>query len=583
MNDSAVAATLWFVPSWRVLPLAARRCLVRNPLNGAAMELSSGEYAVLSTCGGCRSLDEHEARAVMLLGAPSEHRPAIRELLERCARTGILVSLPDLVARLGAPEQPIPAPLGGIAIRTADRPELLARLLASAESLEARGAPRRHWLVFDDSRDPAHERANRAAIGGCALDVAHLGLPEATALEQELRAEFPHAQREIAWLLGAGSADEATYGRPLNHALLRFAGRAFLSIDDDVILDARRPALTQPGFAVTDDPDELLWYEGENSLWRDCPAVQLDPVAAHASWLGMPLSAAWACAEEQAGALAEIRFGAAQAVRFAPQARVLFTHNHACGDPGSSVVPLHLLTLPRPSRDWLAANPQAAAYAFAHRINWRGQTRLRLAPRRVLTLTTMAGIDNSGLMPPAARTHRSEDALLGVVAQFMYQHGWLVDLPFGLPHLRSPAKQWLPPTASFVQEPLHVIYALFDEHASHVVAESSERRLAAAAALLRDVAAMNDAALYEMLLHQASDAGSRTLFAIAEQLDAVDTAPQWKALLVPWLKSPAFAVDADSLRKRVLTPATVRSLTDAYGRAMQVWPQLWEFCRERFR
>jgi hypothetical protein len=584
MSATTPAATPWLAPALRTWPLAPDSCVTRNPLNGTTAELTAGEYAVVAACEGCQPLALHEARAALELGAPPEHRPAFRDLLARCASQGLFASLPELVGRLGAPAPAAPAPLGGIAIRTADRPELLARLLASAESLEARGAPRRRWLVFDDSRDPSHEQANRAAIDRVrALDVVHHGRSEAAALERELRAAFPHAAREIAWLLGAGSDAEATYGRPLNHALLHFAGSAFLSVDDDVQLEARRPALQESGFAVTDDADELLWYDGEEGLWRDCPALPLDPVAAHASWIGMPLAAAWARAEKEAGPLAEIRFPAMLAERFAPDARVLFTHNHACGDPGSSVLPLQLLALPRRSRQWLAANPRAAASAFTQRINWRGQTRLRLAPRRVLTLTTLAGIDNSRLMPPAARAHRSEDVLLGIVAQFMHPHGWIVDLPFALPHVRAQAKHWLPSSVSFMQEPLHVVYALLDEHAARVVAQAPERRLAAAATLLQDVAAMSPAALSEVLLHHASDAGSRTLFAIAEQLDDAETTPQWKALLVPWLRSPALAVDADSVRGRVLAPDTVRALADAYGRAMQVWPQLWQYCRERAR
>jgi hypothetical protein len=295
----------------------------------------------------------------------------------------------------------------------------------------------------------------------------------------------------------------------------------------------------------------------------------------------MPLAAAWARAAREAGPLAEIQFAATQAERFAPEARVLFTHNHACGDPGSSLLPLQLLTLPRQSRQWLAANRAAAASAFARRINWRGQTRLRLAPRRVLTLTTLTGIDNSRLMPPAVRAHRSEDVLLGIAAQGMHPHSWIVDLPFGLPHLRAEAKHWLPSTAPCMQEPLHALYGWLDEHAAQVAAAAPERRLAAAAALLQDIAAMTDAALYEALLQHTSDAGSRTLFTIAEQLDAADTAPEWKALLAPWLKSPALSIDREAVRARALPPEAMRALADAYGRAMQVWPQLWEFCRGR--
>ena len=597
LNDTSLGATLaprgvdagrtpipWFAPAWTMLPLAARRGLVRNPLNGATMELSSGEYAVLSACDGCRPLAEHEARAVRQLSAPPEHRPAFREVIERCAQQGLLISLPDLVSRFGAPPDAQPAAFGGIAVRTSDRPKLLARLLSSAVGLEARGAPRRRWLVLDDSRDPANEQGNRAAIDAChALDVTHVGRAETAALEGALRAEFPHAEREIAWLLGAGSAGEATYGRPLNHALLRFAGRAFCTIDDDVLLDPRQPALSEPGFAVTDDVDELLWYDDEESLWRACPPLEIDPLAAHETWLGLPLASAWARAEWEAGALAEIRLRPAHGRRFAADARVLFTHNHACGDPGSSLLPLQLLTLPPHSRKWLASHPDAAAAAFAGRIDWRGQARMRLAPRRVLTFTTMAGIDNSRLMPPAARNHRSEDVLLGIVAQCMYPSSWVVDLPFGLPHLRELQKHWLPATENFMQEPLHLLYGFIDERAAGIIAESPEARLAAVGALLLDYAQMSDAALSDALRDHATDAGSRTLFAIAEQLDDATLPAQWKALLVPWLRSPAFAVDSASVAGRTLAPATVRPVAEACGRAMLAWPQLWEFCRERYR
>ena len=473
MSATYAVATPWLAPALHSWPLAADRCLVRNPLNGAALELSSGEYAVLAACEGCRPLAAHEAHAARELHAPPEHRGGV----PRAARA----------LRARRPVRAVPRLRG--ALRCAVQGRCLASgrhrhpycrpaattVAAARERRGARvrGAPPRRWLVFDDSRDPAHQQANRAAVASCrALNVAHHGRVEAAALQGELEAAFPHAQREIAWLLGAGSRAEVTYGRPLNHALLRFAGRAFVSVDDDVILDARRPAISEPGFAVGDDHDELLWYEDAEGLWGACPTLPLDPIAAHASWLGLPLAAAWARAEDQAGPLAAMRFSAPQAERFAPQARVLFTHNHACGDPGSSVLPLQLLTLPQRSRQWLAANPRAAASAFAQRINWRGQTRLRLAPRRVLTLTTLAGIDNSQLLPPTARAGRSEDVLLGILTQLMHPRGWIVDLPFGLPHLRTPAKHWLPSGVSFMQEPLHVLYALLEEHVPRVLAES---------------------------------------------------------------------------------------------------------------
>jgi len=295
----------------------------------------------------------------------------------------------------------------------------------------------------------------------------------------------------------------------------------------------------------------------------------------------LPMADAWMQAEAQSGALAAMDITAAQGSRFAPEARIIFTHSHAFGDPGSTMLPLHLLSLPARSRQWLAANPHAVAYAFARRINWRGQSRLRLAPTRLLTLTTIAGLDNSRLLPPTARSHRSEDLLLGTVAQWMHPTAWQVDLPFGLLHRREPAKHWLRAVDPVGPEPLPFILAYLERHEANIVAMRPEQRLAAAGAFLVDLAAASDAHLSEMLLAHAAETSSRVLFALQEQLDDPALPAAWKQSLRPWLNSPALALEETALRARSPTVAAMRSLVDGYGKALLVWPQLWEFCRDR--
>jgi hypothetical protein len=574
----------WFVPDLTMHPIAARRCVVRSPLTGAAMELSSGEYAVLSACQGWRPLQEHEAHAAAQLSAPREHRAAIRELLERCARQHLLVSVSDLVSGLGRAPAAGAATFGGVVVRTADRPRLLARLLMSAAGLGARFGQTRRWIVIDDSRDPANERANRAAIEEArSIEVTHYDRAAAAALEDGLRAEFPGAAREIAWLLGAGGAGESTPGRPLNHALLHLAGRAFVSVDDDVVLEPLRPPLAEPGFAVSDAPDETTWYESEEALLAQCSPADVDPIAEHASWLGLSMADAWVRAEKQHGALAAITLPTKHAARFTLDAHILFTHSHACGDPGSTVLPLQLLALPPRSRQWLAANQDAVAHAFGLRIGWRGQTRLRLTPRRSLTLTTLAGIDNSRLLPPTARAYRSQDLLLGIVAQWMYRSGWQVDLPLGVLHLREPAKRWLSPQDRVAPEPLPFLLAYLEQRESAIVGADPEQRLAAAGALLLDLAAASDATLSELLLEHVEETAGSVLFSIHEQLDDATLPGAWKTRLAAWLESPAFALDDASLRARAPAPDAMRKLLDAFGRSLLAWPQLWQFCRERNR
>jgi len=189
-------AARMFVPEFVTLPIAPHRCVVYNALDGPGLELSSGEHAVLAACAGWRTLAEHEARATAHLSAPPEHRAAIRELLERCARQRLLLPVEELVIRFGAPSSAQPSAFGGAVVRTADRPRLLARLLASAEALEARGAQKQRWLVIDDSHDSTNEQANRAAIANAhSLEIRHYDRAAADAFEEELIAEFPHAAR----------------------------------------------------------------------------------------------------------------------------------------------------------------------------------------------------------------------------------------------------------------------------------------------------------------------------------------------------------------------------------------------------
>jgi hypothetical protein len=56
----------------------------------------------------------------------------------------------------------------------------------------------------------------------------------------------------------------------------------------------------------------------------------------------------------------------------------------------------------------------------------------------------------------------------------------------------------------------------------------------------------------------------------------------WHAVLQQWLQGPAFRLDRSSLRASLVVPEAVRGEAQSYGRALQVWPQLWSFCRERF-
>jgi hypothetical protein len=572
----------WFAPTFSMLPLSKRSCRVRNPVNGVVTELDAGEYAVLATCEGCRTLTEHVARAIARLRAPEGHGPAVHKLLESCARRGLLISFSDLVARLGEPHGATLKPLAGIVVRTADRPQTLARLLSSAAALQARTRTAYRWHVLDDSRRAGNRAAGRATTEHSGLDATWQTLDGTTRLESELVAEFPALAEEIRWLLGAPRGDEVTYGRPLNHALLRFAGTRFLVIDDDVLLQPRRLPATEHGFAVSVSDDELLWYQSLDEAQRACSELDVDPIAEHARWLGLPLADAWRQAEGDAGGVGEVDLEPGVSERFTSDARVAFTQNQVLGDPGY-LFPYGQLKLSRRSRQWLAAHPAAAEHAFRSKINWRGAPGLRLAAQRWLTTTTLAGIDNTRLVAPTSRSARGEDMLLGRATQCAHPGAWIVDLPFALLHLRASHRPWPTAADGVPKEPPMTLLQIATSREQMIAAASPAARLAMLGSICLDTGSASDVVLRELLETTVRETAAYLTFAIHDQLDDASLPATWKDVLRNWLSSPVVRLDDASVRTQAPSIAGMRSLFTSYGRALHAWPQLWSWCRDRYQ
>lgn len=584
-STSSIAEQCWFAPAWTMFPLARRRCLVRNPDNGASIELDSGEYAVLSTCESCRTLDEHEAHAAQRLSAPPAHRPAIRELLKRCARGGLLMSLADLVARFGPAGAPSVAPIAGITIPTADRPRFVLRLLTGASKLQRRTGNAYRWHVFDDSRSAENRRANREAIASCPdLEVTYHDLSASDSLENRLATALPELSEEVRLLLAAAQPGEMTSGRVMNYPLLWFAGQRFLSIDDDALVDPRRPPLARGGVDVGAVPKAAYWYDSFDAAFAACPELPLDPFAEHARWLGLSMADAWRLGEREPGGLRIRNLPGAAASYFDPDARVLFTWNHVLGDPGWAKFSGELLAVNSDTRAWLAANPGAARTAFEAQLQWRGYPSLQLSPQQSLSTTTLAGFDNTVVLSPAARTGPETDTLIGELTRCAHPSAWVASLPFALPHIRDAGRQWLsatePPGPAYTNR-VFIDYAR--ARSPSLRAGDPAARLVALGAMLLDFASSSDTTLHSVIEEQAADMASRLAFQINEQLDDSATPVAWKEMLRPWLASPLLQIDPTSLLRRRPPPGPLRTRAREIGKTLIAWPRLWAWCRENAR
>src|SRR5208337_773223 len=89
--------------------------------------------------------------------------------------------------RFGPARDEVRSPLAGIVVRSADRSQLLRRLLTGAAQMQSRTGAGYRWYIVDDSRQEDSRRANREAIAESALpDATHLDLSVGESLEAEL-------------------------------------------------------------------------------------------------------------------------------------------------------------------------------------------------------------------------------------------------------------------------------------------------------------------------------------------------------------------------------------------------------------
>jgi hypothetical protein len=149
--------------------------------------------------------------------------------------------------------------------------------------------------------------------------------------------------------------------------------------------------------------------------------------------------------------------------------------------------------------------------------------------------------------------------------------------------LREGRRRWLRPQDHYVVRPTRLLVTFARLRAASIRTENPAERLATLGEMFVDLAAADDATLISLLEEQAADYMSRVRFSVREQLDDPSVPQAWKAVLEPWLASPALALDAASLSRQVVPLENVRAMALDYGRTLMAWPTLWEHCRSRFQ
>jgi hypothetical protein len=404
----------------------------------------------INSCEKFRPLESHLATYAEKHAWGDLECDSLRSWLSKVTEGKLLVSEEDVLAdcqRANTGHSPatidtIGFPTGG------DRVDLVERGLRSFAANAARHHRKVDFLIADSSSKSEHRAAFRSRLAEVGRElgvtIRYSGEEERREFAAELIRRGADADAvEFALFdpLGIGFA----CGANRNTLLLDQAGKAFFSIDDDVIceLTAAPPSEARlRAFSQCDPYARWLFADRESAL-NHAPRVDADFIASHEAMLGHSLG-------ELAKDLTVEHFDASQAMddflRRAAKGdgRVRATFSAHLGDPGIPTSAYFLY--------FEGENRQRLTASEAH-------YRAALASRNVFVVSPCAalgdsstspgmamGLDHRELLPPFFPVLHAEDFIFGAVLWQTVGNAFLGHPPLAVRHEPRPGKGIVKPS-----------------------------------------------------------------------------------------------------------------------------------------
>ena len=555
-------------------------------------------FQALSLCQQFATMAEHNARIRQQLPDLGNRPQDVDRVLQALHERGLLMVADDFIAKLTSDEgRTLPGTgaeaVFGLLVRTCDRPEQLATLLASVADNQRQYGSDYRVIVLDDSREKKNAKKNAEVIEAArakGLKACFLGADWQARFLKSLIEAFPEHERQIRYLLERESDTDFTGGRLWNLALLLTAGRRFLMLDDDIVCQARQMNSDAWHPLITERPPRAAYFvsaaEGATSVGEAC---EFDPVAEHGRLLGGVV--ADVLADERVASMDGDDlwgFEATSWMELTGHSRVATTISGTYGDSASS------------SNSWVfVISDQSRERLWEHREDyeryceghyvWVNSERFSISP---LVGMSPVGLDNRSIMPPTLPRHRNEDYLFNAGLRYLYPDSVSISFPWALGHYRPAGRAYVHDAretaagANLAQFLADLALSLRGEG----LARSPDGRFQGLAGISLGLAENEDKVLLERLEEHLLFIRSNYIQDLQGMLARNLDAPTY------WIADVRRIIETNGRR---LTQADVPALVDMplkldrpgvagwlrervgqYGGAVEIWPELWRHCRD---
>jgi hypothetical protein len=480
------------------------------------------------------------------------------------------------------------APIEALGVVTRNRPEAVVRCLRSFGT-HLRSHGRRARMLVVDSSDAAQAEQGRGALaalaGELATEIRWVGSDEKRRLADRLARTAAVDPELVRFALFDTAGVDHDIGGNRNCLLLLHAGQPFLSADDDMVCDLRRPAGASPAVAIaTAEPATSVTLHRSFSAAR----ASLAPSDAcvlemHERVLGRAVKAC----------LQELAAGGERGVTshvFEAGARVGASFGGYFGDSGTAFPGFYLWSDASVRTQLLALDEDSHRELYASRQIVRVAGALTIS-KGAFSMFSNVALDATQTLPPFFPVLRGEDLGFGSLVRRCLPHLLFAYVPQALAHRpwearRADPDQLWDPTAGISMA--GILRQCLDL-ALPPGARPSEDRLAAAGRSLRQLAGGSAGDFRELLRSQGDRALRRSLTWLEGVLDRAEGSPvSWADGLRGFcahhravLASPDLGLPLELVKRHPPEEATalMQRLLTRYGELLEVWPELFSAAR----
>lgn len=568
------------------LPLSHEELVFMNKETGDNHVMTEQVLHALSLCQLFKPLDQHILTISQSLPELSNQTQAIQQVIDFLINNKLLIEESDWQKDLSQGMQQNTIKDAGIVIRAYDDPKLLNRLLQSLVKYQEKFDSKYSVQIYTSSTNEKIEieielicKEYRAD-----LNINLFGSTWQNQFIKMLKKEFKNDQRTIDWLL---SSFEMGYsgGRLWNFALLNNAGKKFLFFEDDYIFEPRILENESKSIGLNDNPELDVGFSlNLTDIRNSSVEFDQDVLSKMINSCGQTIGNWVSTSDIELESVENLNLIELQ--RIGSQSIIKSIGSGSWGSPRvNSSYWLYYLEGSQKQEFWKTRETYLDNIEASNLLHYSQS-------HKFLSIGNFAptAIDNSSMTPFASPANHVEDKFFNAILLYCYPHQVNLQYPFMMGHIEVKSgiksnKNHIAISPNFNK--FIADYALTLIQSTD--ANGPKLRLKTLANFVMGLADSSDSNIHNRLKEYLSHVRSDMVINMQHQLaQSADAPVYWQADVRELIEAngkailkngpPILGDWPEDLSKEQCVDRARTELVDV-AEAMNLWPELWEFCQ----